>query len=74
MNEIWVECGPTLAGAWVQSGLVDELIVYMAPKLLGSSARPMMALPLAHLSDAIEWQLDEVTPVGADIRLRYSKV
>ena len=72
-NEVWVECGPTLAGSWVQTGLVDELIVYMAPKLLGSQAKPMMHLPLAHLSDAIEWQLNEVTPLGEDIRLRYAR-
>ncbi len=39
VNSIWVEAGPTLAGALLQAGLVDELIVYIAPKLLGSDAR-----------------------------------
>jgi diaminohydroxyphosphoribosylaminopyrimidine deaminase/5-amino-6-(5-phosphoribosylamino)uracil reductase len=36
INSIWVEAGPTLAGALLQAGLVDELIVYIAPKLLGA--------------------------------------
>ncbi len=45
VNSIWVEAGPTLAGALLQAGLVDELIVYIAPKLLGSDARGLCALP-----------------------------
>ena len=45
INSIWVEAGPTLAGALLQAGLVDELIVYIAPKLLGSDARGLCTLP-----------------------------
>ncbi len=45
VNSIWVEAGPTLAGALLQAGLVDELIVYIAPKLLGSDARGLCVLP-----------------------------
>lgn len=53
VNSIWVEAGPTLAGALLQTGLVDELIVYIAPKLLGSDARGLCALPgLEKLSQA----------------------
>lgn len=53
VNSIWVEAGPTLAGALLQAGLVDELIVYIAPKLLGSDARGLCALPgLEKLSQA----------------------
>lgn len=44
INSIWVEAGPTLAGALLQAGLVDELIVYVAPKLLGSDARGLCVL------------------------------
>ncbi len=68
-NEVMVEAGPTLAGAFVSEGLVDELVVYLAPKLLGSEARPMMQLPLSQLSEAIEWQMMETSAVGPDIRL-----
>jgi diaminohydroxyphosphoribosylaminopyrimidine deaminase/5-amino-6-(5-phosphoribosylamino)uracil reductase len=39
INSIWVEAGANLAGALLQAGLVDELIVYLAPKLLGADAR-----------------------------------
>lgn len=53
INSIWVEAGPTLAGALLQAGLVDELIVYIAPKLLGSDARGLCTLPgLEKLADA----------------------
>lgn len=45
INSIWVEAGPTLAGALLQAGLVDELIVYIAPKLLGNDARGLCTLP-----------------------------
>jgi diaminohydroxyphosphoribosylaminopyrimidine deaminase/5-amino-6-(5-phosphoribosylamino)uracil reductase len=52
VNSIWVEAGPTLAGALLQAGLVDELIVYIAPKLLGN-ARGLCVLPgLEKLADA----------------------
>lgn len=45
VNSIWVEAGPTLAGALLQAGLVDELLVYVAPKLLGNDARGLFVLP-----------------------------
>ena len=44
-NEVHVECGPTLAGALLQAGLVDELVIYMAPLLLGDKARGLFQLP-----------------------------
>ncbi|MDE9571592.1 dihydrofolate reductase family protein, partial [Xenorhabdus bovienii] len=39
INSVWAECGPALAGALLSLGLVDELILYIAPKVLGNSAR-----------------------------------
>lgn len=69
-NEILVEAGATLAGAWVAAGLVDELICYVAPRLLGSDARAALALPpLAELSDARPWRWQSVERVGEDLRL-----
>jgi len=71
MNELWVEAGPTLAGALLESGLVDEWLHYIAPKLLGPQARPLAALaPLAQLEAAREFTIAEVVPLGADLRLR----
>jgi diaminohydroxyphosphoribosylaminopyrimidine deaminase/5-amino-6-(5-phosphoribosylamino)uracil reductase len=69
-NEVLVECGATLAGAFVREGLFDELIVYMAPALLGSSARPLLGLPqLASMSEKVSLQWQDVRQVGNDLRL-----
>lgn len=67
-NDLLVETGATLAGAFVQAGLVDELWVYMAPKLMGSLARPLLELPLDIMSDAIELKLTDVRQFGEDVR------
>ena len=70
INELHVEAGPTLSGAFLDAGLVDELLIYQAPMLVGEG-RPLAALsPLAALADARRWRLLEATPVGPDLRLR----
>ncbi len=69
INELMVEAGPQLAGAFVQAGLVDELYVYMAAKLLGSSAQPLLQLPLELMADAIDLQITEMRAVGSDWRI-----
>jgi diaminohydroxyphosphoribosylaminopyrimidine deaminase/5-amino-6-(5-phosphoribosylamino)uracil reductase len=71
-NEILLESGPTLAGAVLQAGLADELVVYLAPKLLGSSARPMLALPLAEMAEAYDLTLTDRRQLGADLRMTFS--
>jgi diaminohydroxyphosphoribosylaminopyrimidine deaminase/5-amino-6-(5-phosphoribosylamino)uracil reductase len=69
-NEVLVEAGPTLAGAFLAAELWDELLVYLAPKLLGSEARPLASLPIASMADAIGATMIDRTSVGEDIRLR----
>ena len=70
INELHVEAGPTLSGAFLDAGLVDELLVYQAPMLIGEG-RPLATLaPLAGLGDARRWRLVEAAPVGMDLRLR----
>ena len=69
-NEVQVEAGPTLAGALFAAGWVDELLLYVAPVLLGDTAQPLFALPA--LSDMAErWRLAlvEQLQVGDDRRL-----
>ncbi len=66
MNEVLVEAGPQLAGAFARQGLVDEFHFFMAPKLLGSTARPLLAWPLEVMSEAPELEIIEITPVGRD--------
>lgn len=71
VNEVLVEAGPRLAGALLAAKLVDEWLVYVAPKLLGKDAQPLAALPrLARLKDAPEFELRESLAVGNDVRLR----
>jgi len=65
-NEVLVEAGATLAGQFVAEGLVDELIVFMAPSLLGSSARPLLSLPLERMADKIDLHITDIRAVGAD--------
>lgn len=71
INEVMVESGPTLAGAFVQAGLVDELILYLAPHLLGDGARGLFILPgLEQMRDRIELEIADVRAVGRDWRIR----
>ncbi|MCE2027537.1 bifunctional diaminohydroxyphosphoribosylaminopyrimidine deaminase/5-amino-6-(5-phosphoribosylamino)uracil reductase RibD [Sessilibacter corallicola] len=65
-NEILVECGATLAGAFVEQGLVDEIVVFIAPTLMGSDARPLLALPLASMSEKVELEITDIRSVGSD--------
>ena len=69
-NEVLVEAGATLSGSFIEAGLVDELIIYIAPKLLGSDGRPLLGMSgLNELSDAIEFKVDSLEQVGADIKV-----
>jgi diaminohydroxyphosphoribosylaminopyrimidine deaminase/5-amino-6-(5-phosphoribosylamino)uracil reductase len=67
-NEILVESGPRLAGALLREGLLDELVVYMAPALLGDRARPLLYLPLDDMADKVQLHIDDVRKVGRDWR------
>ncbi len=69
VNELHVEAGATLNGALLRQGLVDELLVYMAPVLLGEG-RPLARLPpLAGLPNAARWRFTSTAMLGADMRL-----
>ena len=67
-NEILVESGPRLAGALLQAGLLDELIVYMAPTLMGDRARPLLQLPLDTMAQQVPLQIEDARRVGSDWR------
>ncbi|MGH8325893.1 MAG: bifunctional diaminohydroxyphosphoribosylaminopyrimidine deaminase/5-amino-6-(5-phosphoribosylamino)uracil reductase RibD, partial [Steroidobacteraceae bacterium] len=71
MNEVHVEAGPTLAGALIRERLADELLLYLAPTLLGPQARALVALPeLVELSSAPRFEIVETQRVGADLSVR----
>ena len=71
INEVLVEAGPRLTGALLNAGLVDEWLLYVAPRLLGPQARPLAALSrLTKLPAAPAFTLVESQAVGPDLRLR----
>ena len=70
INEVLVECGPTLAGLLLQAEVVDELVLYLAPSLLGDAARPLARLSnLEKLSQRVQLQWRDIRAVGPDLRL-----
>ncbi|GMQ97186.1 MAG: bifunctional diaminohydroxyphosphoribosylaminopyrimidine deaminase/5-amino-6-(5-phosphoribosylamino)uracil reductase RibD [Gammaproteobacteria bacterium] len=70
INDVLVETGATLSGAFVQAGLVDELWIYMAPKLMGNQARGLFHLPdLESMNDAISLKIKDLRAVGDDWRI-----
>ncbi|MDX1432576.1 MAG: bifunctional diaminohydroxyphosphoribosylaminopyrimidine deaminase/5-amino-6-(5-phosphoribosylamino)uracil reductase RibD [Gammaproteobacteria bacterium] len=70
VNEILVEAGATLAGALLGQGLADELVVYLAPVLLGCRARGMVALPaIERLAEGIGLEVVETVAIGDDLRI-----
>jgi diaminohydroxyphosphoribosylaminopyrimidine deaminase/5-amino-6-(5-phosphoribosylamino)uracil reductase len=71
INEVLIEAGPTLAGAAVQRRLVDEIVLYLAPHLMGSAARGLFELPgIAVMADRLPLELIDVRAVGPDLRIR----
>ncbi len=71
VNEVHVEAGATLAGELIRARLADELLVYVAPALLGPQARPLVELPLlTDLEQAPRFEVIETQAIGADLRLR----
>lgn len=72
INDVWVEGGAGLAGALLEAGEVDQLIVYVAPKILGHHAMPLVQLPdITSLSDAVNLSLVNQETLGQDIKLTY---
>lgn len=71
-NQVLIEAGATLAGAFVGAGLADELVLYQAMKLLGSKGRNALELPdYQTLADIVPLKLVDERKVGADTRLTF---
>ena len=69
INELMVEAGSNLNGALIEQGLIDEMIVYMAPLLLGHDANPLLKLKkIESLSLAKDIEIKDVRQVGKDLR------
>ena len=69
VNELHVEAGHKLNGSFVREGLVDEFLIYLAPRLLGIGRELAAFGPLETLSDSLALRFESVTPVGDDLRI-----
>jgi len=70
VNELLVECGPRLAGAFIRAGLVDEWVLYVAPTLLGADAAPLLHVSGLGGADSLPgFEFRDVQRIGADLRL-----
>ncbi|WP_196138621.1 bifunctional diaminohydroxyphosphoribosylaminopyrimidine deaminase/5-amino-6-(5-phosphoribosylamino)uracil reductase RibD [Aliikangiella sp. G2MR2-5] len=70
-NQLMIEAGHKLSGAFFSAGLVDELVVYMASKLMGDKAKGLMALEVLNMDEAPELKLSDMRLLGDDIKLTY---
>ena len=70
-NEVLVEAGPRLAGGFLAAGLADEIVLYVAPTILGETAQPSFVLPqpLRLLAERPQYSYHDVRRVGPDLRL-----
>ena len=69
ITEVHLEAGATLTGAFVAQGLVDELVLYVAPHLMGSDARALFNLPFTHMNQRLALQISDMRAVGHDWRI-----
>ncbi|GAA2104421.1 bifunctional diaminohydroxyphosphoribosylaminopyrimidine deaminase/5-amino-6-(5-phosphoribosylamino)uracil reductase RibD [Microlunatus panaciterrae] len=70
IRHVWLEGGPTLAAAFVAAGLVDEVVAYLAPALLGAGPPAVGALGIHSIAQALRLHPYDVTTIGPDIRVR----
>lgn len=73
VNEVHVEAGAILTGEMVKEGLVDELLCYIAPKILGAGRSAFRLPAVEKLSDCKEWQIVETALLGNDVRMILRK-
>ena len=73
VNELHVEAGHKLNGSFLRAGLVDELLLYLAPKLMGPGAGLAALGPFTAMDQALPWAYTDVAPVGPDLRLRLRR-
>jgi diaminohydroxyphosphoribosylaminopyrimidine deaminase/5-amino-6-(5-phosphoribosylamino)uracil reductase len=70
LNNIWVEAGAKLAGALLQDNLIDELILYQAPKLIGSAGQDLFSInELKSMDEVINLTWSDIRQVGIDVKM-----
>jgi diaminohydroxyphosphoribosylaminopyrimidine deaminase/5-amino-6-(5-phosphoribosylamino)uracil reductase len=73
INELHLEVGARLNGAWLAAGLVDELLIYQAPKLLGQGQGVAQLPTPLPFDDGQRWHWLDVLPFGSDLRMRLRR-
>jgi diaminohydroxyphosphoribosylaminopyrimidine deaminase / 5-amino-6-(5-phosphoribosylamino)uracil reductase len=68
-QHVWLEGGPTLAGAFLRAGVVDEVVAYLAPVLLGDGRHALDDAGIQTLAEAVRIDVTDVSRVGADVRV-----
>ena len=68
-QEVLLEAGAILAGSAVQQKLVDELIIFMAPVLMGSDAKPLLQMPFQHMSEKLNLNIQDIQAIGSDWKI-----
>ena len=75
VNEVHVEAGSVLCGSLLKEKLVDEIVIYMAPMIMGSDAKGLFALPeITEMKDKINLSINDIRKVGNDMRITISPV
>lgn len=74
VRQVWLEGGPTVAAAFLTAGLVDEVVAYLAPTLLGAGRPAVADLGITTLGRALQLRLDEATTIGSDLRVRATPI
>ncbi len=74
INELQVEAGPILSGALIERGLVDEMVIYMAPHLMGDKARGLAQLSdVERMAERVKLKLQDVRMIGEDLRITAAR-
>lgn len=75
ITHLFIEAGATLAGAFIEQKLANEILLYLAPCFLGNDARPLLNLPpIQHLSDRIDHQITDCAIFDGNLRLTLSPI
>lgn len=73
INNVWIEAGSILSGFLLNENLIDELIIYIAPKILGHEAKPLCILDnKLKLLDSLLFKFEDISQIGPDVRLILS--
>lgn len=71
INNLWIEAGSNLSGYFLKLKLIDEIIIYIAPKILGHEAKPLFIFEnKLKLFESLQFDFKDIRRIGPDIRLK----